>query len=524
MSSVRALTFDRSKLSYLATVTIALSLIDGVFFLLSTCRKLIIIAAVIIALLPVAVRAQSTTLFQANFDADSNGPYTTAELNADFHNPPWADGVNFLSIVDTPLGSGHSLQMRYPAGQVSSAGAAIIPVPLGATYNDVYVSFSVMFAQGFDFVREGKLSGLCGGTCNSGGSKPNGTDGWSSRVLWRLLPASGNRPDAAAQYIYNPDQTSSNGDMLAWNNAIFTTGVWYQVVTRVKMNTPGQHNGVIQSWFDGALAFEIDTERLTDIASLGVDQFRFETFFGGGSSIFAPPKDEYAYFDNISVYTAPSSPTPTVTLAPPTSTSVAPTATSIPPTATNVPSTATLTPVPLPTATLTLVPPSATLRPTNTSVPPTATIIPTNTTAPVVSLKVQYRDGEVPAVPGNQTIKAFFNIINTGNTTVNLSDLKIRYYFNPDGASPMDGACDYANIGKQFVTITFGQGYEEVGFTGGTLAPGQSTKEIQTRLSHHDWINMDETNDYSYGGQSGFLDWPKAPLFMNGALVWGTPG
>lgn len=291
-----------------------------------------------------AAMAQNT-LLSVNFDNDAVGTYTVAAMKKDFNNPAWEDGVSegFASIVQqtsaTPAYSGKSLQIRYPKGKVSSAGATNIPVSLNGSYDDVYFSFRVYFPQGFDFVREGKLSGLCGGKCNSGGAIPTGKDGWSSRVLWRALPENGNNPSGIAQYIYSPDQPDQYGAMPAWNYGgntfTFTPGVWHLVQSRVKMNTPGKKDGIIQSWLDGQLAYQSTTMRFRDVNTFAIDTFKFETFFGGSTSNFAPPKDEYAYFDDITVYslTGAATPTPSPTALLPT-----PVATVIPkPTPTAVP-------------------------------------------------------------------------------------------------------------------------------------------------------------------------------------------
>src|SRR5437660_1575157 len=106
------------------------------------------------------------------------------------------------------INQGKSLMIRYPKGIVSSG--VIIPAPLKATYGELYLSYRVFFPSGFDFVKEGKMHGLCGGTCNSGGQKPTGTDGWSARVIWRAQ-------GTANSYLYDPDQAGTYGDILPWN-------------------------------------------------------------------------------------------------------------------------------------------------------------------------------------------------------------------------------------------------------------------------------------------------------------------
>ena len=49
----------------------------------------------------------------------------------------------------------------------------------------------------------------------------------------------------------------------------------------------------------------------------------------------------------------------------------------------------------------------------------------------------------------------YFNIKNLGSTAVNLSDLKIRYYFSKEGSAAMDSAIDYTQVGGANIQRTF---------------------------------------------------------------------
>ncbi|QKS46493.1 fibronectin type III domain-containing protein [Paenibacillus cellulosilyticus] len=159
-----------------------------------------------------------------------------------------------------------------------------------------------------------------------------------------------------------------------------------------------------------------------------------------------------------------------------------------------------------------------------------ASAAPTSGSSTTGGLIVQYRATDTNAA--DNQIKASFVIKNTGSTSVDLSTLKIRYYFTKDGTAAMNGWIDWAQIGSSNVNITFGttsgtnaDTYVELSFTSGAgsiLAAGQSG-EIQLRMSKSDWSNFDESNDYSYDGtKTSFTDWNKVALFQNGTLVWGT--
>ncbi|HEX6290783.1 MAG TPA: glycoside hydrolase family 9 protein [Herpetosiphonaceae bacterium] len=185
--------------------------------------------------------------------------------------------------------------------------------------------------------------------------------------------------------------------------------------------------------------------------------------------------------------------------------------------------TPTTPPNPTPTPTT---PPNPTPTPTP---PPNPTPTP-SPPPPTGGLKVQYRAGDTNV--GDNQIKPHFNVVNTGTTSVPLSELKIRYWYTIDGDKPQNYWCDYATVGCGTITARFvklttprttADYYLEVGFTGGTLAPGASTGEIQNRFSKSDWTTYTESNDYSFDAtKTVFTDWSRVTLYRNGTRVWGT--
>lgn len=122
-------------------------------------------------------------------------------------------------------------------------------------------------------------------------------------------------------------------------------------------------------------------------------------------------------------------------------------------------------------------------------------------------------------------------VVNTGQSAVNLADVKLRYWFTPDGSSAVNSTCDWAQLGCGGVTHTVEQAsgsapgashYVEVGFASGSLAPGAATGEIQLRLNKADWSTFDESDDYSRSTSTGFTDHAKIGLYLGTALTWGT--
>ena len=130
-------------------------------------------------------------------------------------------------------------------------------------------------------------------------------------------------------------------------------------------------------------------------------------------------------------------------------------------------------------------------------------------------------------------------MVNTGTTSVPLSELKIRYWYTIDTLQPQTANCDWAQLGcgnltQTFVTVsptrTNADRYLEIGFTtaAGSLAPGAQTGNMQLRFNKNDWSNLNENNDYSYAATVGgvaplvFTDWTRATLYRSGTRIWGT--
>src|SRR5882724_11716278 len=149
-------------------------------------------------------------------------------------------------------------------------------------------------------------------------------------------------------------------------------------------------------------------------------------------------------------------------------------------------------------------------------------------------VKVQDRshDNDNP----DNTLYALYQAINTGTAAVPLSSLTMRYWFtNETPADPLVFECDYAlvtcgNITAKFVVlpspVAKANTYLEIGFkaAAGSLAPGQSTGEIQTRVHHVNWSNFITTESYSFIADPSFVykDTQTVTLYVDGTLVWGA--
>jgi len=212
---------------------------------------------------------------------------------------------------DAQSPGGRFLRVRYYKGGASPSasrrdgfregGAQVLGTFESGPVDHVFLRYFVRFPANFEFVKGGKLPGLVGGSAPTG--CVDDTTGFSARMMWRT-------GGAAVQYMYFPEKMNACGDDYPYTSGgsevVFEPGTWHTVEHRLVMNTPGEHDGVLQAWFDKkpALDEQAFLFRLAG-ASYGVDTLYFSTFFGGSDGTWAPPSAQTADFDDFIVSTGP---------------------------------------------------------------------------------------------------------------------------------------------------------------------------------------------------------------------------
>ena len=254
--------------------------------------------------------AEVASVRQTGFERPVAGAaYTLAEWQADGWTAPWQEGMSTRTSVDTQLAhsGGKSLRVFYPKGKIGPAeSGAQAPFALPAR-REYYLSQWVRFSPGFSFGTTnfaGKVGiGLAGGKSCSGGQVCDGTNGFSSRFIWR----SNGR---ASIYYYSMGHAGQYGDYrdlkAGGADVIWPSDRWINVVQQVKVNTlsagTANADGELRVWVDGVEAATVTGLRFVSNGDL-VDRAYFSSFAGGADTTFAPKNDGYIHYDDLEVAT-----------------------------------------------------------------------------------------------------------------------------------------------------------------------------------------------------------------------------
>ncbi len=208
-------------------------------------------------------------------------------------------GDGDFEVVQDPR-FGKALRVRYRAGSSSPAYAreghpsgglefhATLP---GVGHESLYFSYWLKFDDGFPWIRGGKLPGLCGGSCPSGGARVTGLGGWSMRYMWR---ADGQGEQYA--YILPAREYGAELGLGSWR---FATGTWHRLSEELILNEGGSPDGISRVWYDvdPSRPPTFEARRLTFRSdATPISTVFFSTFFGGHDASWAPPVDTFVDF------------------------------------------------------------------------------------------------------------------------------------------------------------------------------------------------------------------------------------
>ncbi|MFD4750122.1 polysaccharide lyase [Streptomyces rubiginosohelvolus] len=286
--------------------------------------KTLLLTAAAALLVPAAVLAPQATAgpapaakaptYKANtFErpAAGNG-YPLGQWATDGWTAPWQQGMETRARIDdtTPAhGGSKSLRIHYPKGKIGPEDSGA-QAPFALTKaREYYLSFWVKFSGDFSWGTTeyaGKVGlGLAGGASCSGGQVCDGTNGFSSRMIWRQ------NNGQAAVYYYHMGHAGQYGDyaVLKKNGADihWPKNQWVNVAQRVKVNTVTGGNanpdGEIEVFYNGRSAAKVTGLRFVTNNDQ-VDRAYFSSFAGGATPSFAPNNDNsFIWYDDLKVST-----------------------------------------------------------------------------------------------------------------------------------------------------------------------------------------------------------------------------
>jgi hypothetical protein len=215
------------------------------------------------------------------------GQFPVAYFAPDFTGPATRQ---FSQQFIAPVGT--YVEVTYPAGSsapssgVPGGAQASLPVAKGKV-TDATLTYQIRFPVGFQWVKGGKLPGLCGGTCWTGSN--NGPGGWTTRFMWR--------GGGAGEVLLSDATTTGYGTDLGLGSWSFQAdGQWHSISQRIHLNTPGQADGYVDVTYNGAVVAHLTGITFRSDLTTQIDSLMFSTFYGGHDSTWAPTATEHIDF------------------------------------------------------------------------------------------------------------------------------------------------------------------------------------------------------------------------------------
>lgn len=252
-------------------------------------------------------------------EADTAPPPSTSEgiyiKNSDWNagrllNAKFGDHSSDSGFVPSQTGDTDAIRVTLIKGS-HYGSAAIFNFPQKT--QEVWITYCMRFADNWTTSVGGKLPGFSGDSSPSnggqGGAPSDGSNAWSARGIYGEFD-SANKAIPLGNYVYHTDYGLAGqkyGDAEWWSpDGSFSKAKraqhkrWYTIKQRIKMNTSGKNNGVIQGWVDGELSYTRDNYNFTNNENFReVKRFWLDIYHGGGAT---SPHDQHVYFDQINYF------------------------------------------------------------------------------------------------------------------------------------------------------------------------------------------------------------------------------
>jgi hypothetical protein len=190
--------------------------------------------------------------------------------------------TQYGSIVETTYPAGSTA----PSSGVPGGAQARLPMAIGPVDNAT-LTYELLFPVGTQWVKGGKLPGLCGGQCWTGSN--NGPGGWATRFMWRA--------GGAGEVLLSDATTTGYGTDLGRGSWTFLAdGRWHTLSQTIHLNTPGLADGTIDVSYNGLQVGHFTGITFRTDANTHIDSLMFCTFYGGHDSTWAPTTDQHFDF------------------------------------------------------------------------------------------------------------------------------------------------------------------------------------------------------------------------------------
>ena len=155
------------------------------------------------------------------------------------------------------------------------------------------------------------------------------------------------------------------------------------------------------------------------------------------------------------------------------------------------------------------------------------------------SLKVLYKNNTLSETANS--LQHDVKLVNVGQDPIDLRKVNLKYWFTKEPTGQQEVHIYWASIGTHQVTARFQEQsvesllpasarsladhYLELGFTGGTLAPGAEA-EIKLGFNTTNWADYYQANDYTYSSEArDYIEHLPYTAYYEDKLLWGTePG
>lgn len=241
-------------------------------------------------------------LFAYRFDTDGEFPLPTSKPEGQAELVS-ADAANHFKPLD-----GRALKVTIRQGGNQGLNRHLkFGDRTGGEPEEAYLRYYLRLGESWNPSREGgKLPGLSG-TYERGGwgaRRSNGTNGWSARGGFFVQPKVSSpyaQYRGIGSYVYHAGMRDQYGDVWGWGQGptgLLEKNRWYCVEQRVKLNTPGQSDGVLQAWIDGKLVFSREDIAYRSVPELRIESAWLNVYHGGTAPA---PQDLTLYIDNLVV-------------------------------------------------------------------------------------------------------------------------------------------------------------------------------------------------------------------------------